>query len=82
MLLQDRVQTRRATHRSGNERIVRRDAAERYFALREPRRPIVILRQMSDRAVSKMVFGAIRHSVSHPESIDVAVDQRTCNSSR
>lgn len=70
VLLQDKY--RRAARRIDiGTRDVRRDASERLFASRS-QAPV---RQKSDRAVNKMVCGVIRHSVSHPESIDVAVDQ-------
>lgn len=73
VLLQDRY--RRAARRIDlGTRHTRRDAAERYFASRNKAANRQPIRQMADRAVSKMVFGAVRHSVSHPESIDVAVD--------
>jgi len=70
VLLQDRC--RRAARRiDRGTRDVRRDASERFFAPRSKATPV---RQKSDRAVNRMVCDAIRHSVAHPESIDVAVD--------
>ena len=69
VLLQDKC--RRAARRIDiGTRDVRRDASERLFASRSE----TPVRKKSDRAVNKMVCGAVRHSVSHPESIDVAVD--------
>jgi hypothetical protein len=71
VLLQDKC--RRAARRIDREtRNVRRDVSERYFASRD--KAPEPTRQKSDRAVSKTVCGAIRQSVAHPESIDVAVD--------
>ncbi|MFC4313564.1 hypothetical protein ACFPN2_31110 [Steroidobacter flavus] len=69
VLLQDRC--RRAARRiDWSTRDLRRGASERYFASR----PKATFRPHSDRKVSRSVCGAVRHSVSHPESIDVAVD--------
>lgn len=74
VLLQDKCR-RAARSIDRGTRNVRRDASERserYFASRgKAQAPI---RQKSDRAVSKTVCGAVRQSVAHPESIDVAVD--------
>ena len=72
VLLQDKY--RRAARRIDRQtRNVRRDVSERYFASRgKAQAPI---RQKSDRAVGKTVCGAIRQSVAHPESVDVAVDR-------
>lgn len=71
VLLQD--QCRRAARSiDRSTRNVRHDAAERYFASRNKAQ--APLRQKSDRVVRKTVCGAVRQSVAHPESIDVAVD--------
>jgi osmotically-inducible protein OsmY len=79
VLLQDRA--RRAARRFDlGTRDVRRSAAERYFSSRSKgsrgnasdHQP---MRQMPDRAVNKMVFRAVRNSVSHPESVDIAVER-------
>ncbi|WP_129645279.1 hypothetical protein [Peristeroidobacter agariperforans] len=71
VLLQDKCR-RAARSIDRQTRDIRRDASDRYFASRgKAQAPI---RQKSDRAVSKTVCGAIRQSVAHPESIDVAVD--------
>jgi hypothetical protein len=67
ILLQDRC--KRAARRI--DRGLRSERAARYFASR----PGATLRPMSDKAVSKSVRGVVRHSVSHPRSIDVAVDR-------
>ncbi|GFE82685.1 hypothetical protein GCM10011487_46850 [Steroidobacter agaridevorans] len=71
VLLQDKC--RRAVRSvDRGTRNIRRDASERYFTSRgKAQAP---LRQKSDRAVSKTVCGAVRQSVAHPESVDVAVD--------
>lgn len=70
VLLQDRCK-RAARRIDWSTRALRRDASERYFASR----PKAAFRPESDRAVGKSVCGAVRQAVSHPESIDVAVDQ-------
>lgn len=70
LLLQDRCK-RAARRVDWSTRDLRRDASARYFASR-PR--AAAGHPKSDRVVSKSVRGAVRHSVSHPESIDVAVD--------
>jgi hypothetical protein len=76
VLLQDKC--RRAARRiDRGTRDVRRDATERLFAARgngQAHRQQKSERQKSDRAVNKTVCNAIRESVAHPESIDVAVD--------
>lgn len=74
VLLQDRA--RRAARRFDlGTRDVRRGAAERYFASRGQGPDRQAVRRMPDRAVNKMVFRAVRNSVSHPESVDIAVDR-------
>lgn len=69
LLLQDRYK-RAARRVDWSTRNLRRDTSERFFASRAK----AATHPKSDKAVSKSVFGAVRHSVSHPESIDVAVD--------
>lgn len=74
VLLQDRA--RRAARRLDlGTRDVRRGAAERYFASRGKAPDRQPMRKKSDRAVNKIVCGAVRHLVEHPESIDVAVER-------
>jgi hypothetical protein len=70
LLLGDRFK-RTARRVDWSTRNLRRDASERYFASRPKH---AAARPQSDRAVGRSVRGAIRHSVAHPESIDVAVD--------
>lgn len=70
LLLGDRCK-RAARRVDWSTRGLRRDASERYFASRPK---AAAARPKSDRAVGRSVRGAIRQSVAHPESIDVAVD--------
>lgn len=70
LLLQDRCK-RAARRIDWSTRDLRRDASARYLGSRAK---AAAVRAKSDRVVSKSVRGAVRHSVSHPESIDVAVD--------
>ncbi len=69
VLLQDRVR-RAARQINRSTRDLRREVPERSFASRSK----AAFRLKPDRAVSKAVCEAVRNSVSHPESIDVAVD--------
>lgn len=71
LLFQDRC--KRAVRRLDlGSRDMRHDVAARARFL--ARRNNGAVSHKSDRSVSKSVRGAIRHSVSHPETIDVAVD--------
>lgn len=72
VLLQDRCK-RAARSIDLGTRDARRDASERYLAARGNGK--ASNRQKSDRAVNKTVCNAVRQSVAHPESIDVAVDR-------
>jgi len=74
VLLQDRCK-RAARSIDLGTRDARRDASERYFASRGSGNAKASSGQRPDRAVNKTVCNAIRHSVAHPESIDVAVDR-------
>jgi hypothetical protein len=69
-LLGDRCK-RAARRLDWSTRDLRRGASERYLSSRPK---AAAARPKSDRAVSKLVRGAVRHSVAHPESVDVAVD--------
>lgn len=71
VLLQDKCR-RAARSIDRGARNARHDVAGRYFATRgKAQAP---LRHKSDRAVRKTVCGAVRQSVAHPESVDVAVE--------
>lgn len=71
LLLQDRCK-RAARRVEWSTRNLRQDSSghSRYLASRGNGAP----KRKSDRAVSKQVFGAVRHAVSHPEDVAVAVD--------
>ena len=72
LLFQDRCK-RAARRIDWSTRELRHDAASQARSLAS--RSKASSGQKSDRALSKGVCGAVRHIVSHPETIDVAVDR-------